>query len=722
MAELNNLNEQQLEAVNTLEGPVLVIAGAGSGKTRVVTTRIVHLIEQGIPPTYILGVTFTNKAAREMRERVQKLTQHQVLICTFHSLGARVLRESIYALGYTRDFAIYDEEDVEKLLKICLNELGIKEKDKEAKAFRYLISQAKNTLLSPDQLPQEDNLTQVEQSFRQVYALYQRKLQEYQAVDFDDLLFLTVKVWREHPGLLARYQERWPFVLIDEYQDTNMAQYTMARLLTEKRRNLFVVGDPDQSIYSWRGANIHNILNFERDYPGAKVIRLEQNYRSRTNILDVANTLIDHNRSRYEKNLWSLLGPGDKIKVYTAENERAEANFIAAQVEYHRAEHGIPLHEMVVFYRTNAQSRPFEDFLLYHGIPYVIVGGLSFYQRREIKDILAYLRLSQSGADYLSFARTINLPKRGLGEATIEKLRSHANQEGLTILGYCEALLSENPLQNPLRLTPKQKEGLTKYIKIVNALRQLSKESSIRNLVLAAIEQTSYLEYLAEDQETYEDRRANLDELVAKAMEWEISAHDPSLEAFLEELSLKSSLDEADEKLDRLSLMTIHNGKGLEFSLAFLAGLEEDLFPHVNAKNSQEDLEEERRLCYVGITRAKEYLYLSHCQTRYLWGNLRWQEPSRFLRELPNQCLEKYLPSVSYSKPAPKKHVVYVEKALPKPQEEFVLGDRIFHQNFGIGEIKDVYEGSMGLTYKVFFDKDQSLKTLVAKYAILSRV
>ncbi|WP_068471414.1 ATP-dependent helicase [Candidatus Protochlamydia phocaeensis] len=727
MSDLLKLNVQQREAVTALEGPVLVLAGAGSGKTRVVTTRIVHLIENGVPPSRILGVTFTNKAAEEMRERVRKLTNHQVLICTFHSLGARVLRESIYALGYQRDFTIYDEDDVEKLLKACLVELNLKDKKMDIKPFRHLISQAKNALQTPDQLLHAEWTTDVEQAFPQVYALYQKKLQEYQAVDFDDLLFLTVKVWKEHPGLLTRYQERWAFVLIDEYQDTNAAQYAMARLLVEKRRNLFVVGDPDQSIYSWRGANIQNILNFERDYPGAKIIRLEQNYRSHTHILQAANALISHNANRYEKKLWSDLGPGEKIKLFIGEDERAEADFVATQIAQHRSKQSIPLNEMVVFYRTNAQSRVFEDYLLGRGVPYIIVGGLSFYQRREIKDILAFLRIAQSGADFISFARTINLPKRGLGEASIEKIRQGANEEGMTILAYCEALLTEKPLRSILRLSAKQKEGVADYMRIIHELRQLAKQGSIRDLVLAAIEGTGYLPYLMEDKETYEERRENLDELIAKAVEWEMSAPDPSLEAFLEELSLKSSLDEADQSQDRLSLMTIHNGKGLEFKVTFLVGLEEDLFPHVNSKNNSEEIEEERRLCYVGITRAKDFLYLSYCHTRYLWGNLRMQKPSRFLKEIPNEHLERCRQSQQVSRAAlweapSQERVKYVEQPLPKQTEEFSPGDTIFHKDFGIGQIKEAYQGSMGLTYKVLFSKDNSLKTLVAKYAILNRL
>lgn len=727
MNELLALNTQQREAVRTLEGPVLVLAGAGSGKTRVVTCRIAHLIASGVPPSAILGVTFTNKAAEEMRERVCRLCQSQTLICTFHSLGARVLREAIHILDYQRSFTIYDENDVEKLLKACLVELNFKEKNlMEIKPFKNLISRAKNGLLKPDQVQVHHSESEIEQVFPRVYALYQSKLIQYNAVDFDDLLFLTVRLWKEHPDVLNRYQDRWPFLLIDEYQDTNAAQYEMARLLVEKRRNLFVVGDPDQSIYSWRGANVKNILNFAQDYPGAKIIRLEQNYRSHTNILNAANSLIGFNDNRYEKNLWSDLGPGEKIKLYAGQDEREEARFVAKQVRYHQ-EQGISLNDSVVFYRTNAQSRVFEDELVNQGIAYVIVGGISFYQRREIKDILAYLRLSQSGADFVAFSRTINLPKRGFGDSTIDKIRFGATEERMTILAYCEALVKDFPLHHPTKLTSKQKEGLVDYIQVIRDLHQLSKQAPIAELVTAAIDRTRYLAYLREDKETFEDRKANLDELIAKAVEWEGLSAAPSLESFLEELSLKSSLDEASGTEERLSLMTIHNGKGLEFQVTFLVGLEEDLFPHINSKNNREAIEEERRLFYVGMTRAEKYLYLSYCYTRYLWGNLRTQRPSRFLKEISSEYIEKFRgvrPQVEWpSRRESLRHeTVSYTNHIPSKESDFQTGDTIFHQDFGIGQVREVYEGSLGLTYKIFFTKDNNTKTLVAKYASLTRL
>lgn len=643
--ELNTLNPEQKKAASTILGPVLVLAGAGSGKTKVVTTRIIYLIEQGIHPSNILGLTFTNKAAGEMRERIQKQTQHRVLISTFHSLGARVLRESISVLGFSPHFHIYDEDDINKLLKLCLTELNISEKKTDVKLFRHLISQAKNALLDPSQVADEGEYPdEVRDIFPKIYALYQAKLLEYQAVDFDDLLYLTAKLWRQHPDVLSYYQHKWPYILIDEYQDTNKCQYMMANLLVEKTQNIFVVGDPDQSIYSWRGANIQNILNFEKDYPGALVVRLEQNYRSTSNILNAANALISHNDSRYEKNLWSDLGTGEKLQLFIGQDERDEANFVATQIDYHHTLQSVSFNDMAVFYRTNAQSRAFEDYLFHKSIPYVIVGGISFYQRREIKDILAFLRLTQSDADYISFARTINLPKRGIGDTTLEKLRLAASQEEVTILEFCKKLLRLEPVKAPIRLSQKQKEGLSSYLAIIDELHQIKTSGSIRDLVLAAIEKTGYLTFLKEDKETEEDRKENLDELITKAVEWELTASDPSLEAFLEELSLKSSLDETTSTSERLSLMTIHNGKGLEFEVAFLVGLEEDLFPHANSRDNPSAVEEERRLCYVGLTRAKRHLYISHSHTRYLWGSLRFQRPSRFLREIPKEYIEKFQP------------------------------------------------------------------------------
>lgn len=722
---LAQLNPEQQAVVQSVEGPILVLAGAGSGKTRVVISRIAFLLDMGVPSSQILGLTFTNKAAEEMRERIHMLVgTSSPLLCTFHSLGARILRESIQALGYARDFIIYDEDDADKLLQTCLSELEIKDKKMDVKSFRHMISRAKNALQKPEDIKVTLMSSPIEEYFPRVYGLYQTKLKQYNALDFDDLLFLVVRLFREHPNMLEQYQNRWNFISIDEYQDTNEAQYVILRYLVEKHLNLFVVGDPDQSIYSWRGANIQNILNFEKDYPGAKIFRLEQNYRSRSNILEAANAVISYNENRYEKKLWSQLGPGEKIRFYTSDNERDEAEFVAERIRKHH-ENGTPYNQMVVFYRTNNQSRALEDHFLYKKVPYIIVGGLSFYQRREIKDILSFLRMVYSGTDYISFARSINIPRRGIGEATLEKIRLAASLEQLAIVTFCEALVQDQPLKNPIKLPTRQKEGLKQYLSILHTLKEISKSTSLHELVRSVIEETNYLMILNEDPESLEDRRGNLDALITKAIEWEQSAADPSLRAFLEELTLKSSLDDADIKKDRVNLMTIHNGKGLEFKVVFLVGLEEDLFPHANSKDRKESLEEERRLFYVGMTRAKEQLYLTHSQFRYMWGMPRYQLPSRFVKEVPSEYIERIRKSLVSSEKQTltmDNNLDEAEESLDEPIYEYDVGATIFHKDFGIGVIRASQQGSLGLTYKIFFSKDNRERSIVAKYAKLKKL
>lgn len=699
------LNPQQQIAVKHVEGPLLVLAGAGSGKTRIVTFRVAHLLELGVPSNEILAVTFTNKAAEEMRHRIHHLTHQSVMTCTFHSLAARILRESITHLGYARDFVIYDEEDSEKVLKECLIALNMKGEKNLYKQFKSQISQAKNALIEPEQCT-EDKV------FLEVYTLYQRKLKEYNALDFEDLLFLTVKLFQNAPEILKIYQKRWTFILIDEYQDTNQAQYTIAKLLAQEHQNVFAVGDPDQSIYSWRGANIHNILNFEQDFPGATVIPLEQNYRSRSNILEAANALIQHNASRYKKNLWSDRGEGQRIGLYIAETDHMEAEFVVKQLYKLKMEKNIPLTDCAIFYRTNFQSRIFEDYLLKEKIPYVIVGGISFYQRKEVKDILAYLRMVLSNSDYLAFARTINIPKRGMGESTLEKIKSLAEQNNTPIFEICAKLI-HNTL--PFKLSTRQLEGLKEYVNLIFSFREMLKtKMPLHELITQLLERSHYLAYLREDPESYEERRGNIEELVTKAREWEEETDAPSLSAFLEELSLKSSADEKSIVTDHVRMMTLHNSKGLEFNAVFLIGMEEELFPHINALGKDDALEEERRLCYVGMTRAKEYLYLSACRNRYLWGMPRIMRPSRFLSEIPEEFLENYYPVRSI---AQRDDIVY-----DASETGFEMGQSVFHKDFGVGIVKKVYNTSLGLTYDVYFPKANTLRSLVAKFAKLSLV
>jgi len=761
-----DLNEEQEKAAAHVEGPLLVLAGAGSGKTRVVTQRIVRLIDLGVPPSDILAVTFTNKGAGEMRSRIRALKNAQVLTCTFHSLGARILRESISYLGYRSDFAIYDEEDSEKLLKNCFEQLQFAPEKGVMKDIRNQISSAKNSLLDPDKVNASEN-----QLLAKVYPIYQNALKSCNALDFDDLLYLTVKLLQQEPKARQEYQNRWQFVLIDEYQDTNFAQYTLAKLLVEKHGNLFAVGDPDQSIYSWRGARYQNILNFERDFPGAKVVVLDQNYRSTNTILEATNALIEHNPNRYEKKLWSASGDGDKIGVYMAYNERQEAEFVAGKILHHVAQQRLSLNDVAIFYRTNAQSRPFEDALLARRIDYSIIGGISFYARREIKDILAFLRLVLSNTDLISFLRTINLPKRGFGPAALDKLVAAAAAKSQPILSFCEHCVNHGA--QDFKLNAKQQNGLQNYLRLIQKLRdlyhnrsrtwnfdcakapgiddrksvhisnidrltivdprELSRESKsklltdcgirasmkIHELISTIIEDSGYLEYLKEDPETQQDRKENLDELIGKSAEWEEEREEPTLQAFLEELTLRSNVEEKAD-LPTVKLMTLHNSKGLEFPLVFLVGLEEDICPHINSKDNVESLEEERRLCYVGMTRARQFLYLTASSFRFMWGVVRPMQPSRFLKEIP----AKFLKNLSAVSRAPSVSRVPTESHVSADEEYsddegFSPGDEVVHSQFGEGVIQKVSHGSFGLTYEVHFSESDTTRTLVAKFAKL---
>lgn len=685
-----HLNPQQCKAAEHIEGPMLVIAGAGSGKTRIVTYRISHLLELGIPSSEILAVTFTNKAADEMRKRIHKLSQKAILACTFHSLGARILRESIIPLGYKNHFAIFDEDDSEKVLKECMQERGIKDEKGMMKSLRIGISHAKNNMVDPD-----DELV------KDIYHLYQKKLKEYNALDFDDLLFLTVKLFQQEPELLKHYQKTWNFILVDEYQDTNQAQYTILKLLSANHQNVFAVGDPDQSIYSWRGANIDNILNFERDYPGAKVVPLEQNYRSTNTILSAANALIENNETRYEKKLWSERGEGEKIGFYLCDSDREEVAFVMERLFHHHHKENIPLSSSVIFYRTHFQSRAFEDALLKENIPYIIIGGVSFYMRREIKDMLAFLRIAYEGGDFLSFTRTINLPKRGIGPSTQAKIRQATDQD---LIHTCIEILKN---QNELRLSQKQKEGLKIYTETIQSIRELiHRGAPISEMIETVVDQVGYYDFLEEDPETADDRKQNIEELISKAVEWQEENSEGRLSEFLEELLLKANPDQTHER-DCLRLMTLHNGKGLEFDVTFLVGMEEELFPHANALGNFDSLEEERRLCYVGMTRARDYLYLTATRTRYLWGSLKPMRPSRFLSEIPEKYMKKY----------------HKETFSPYDFAEAPMslqtGDRIRHKDFGIGIIQKAYNTSLGLTYDVLFTESDETRSLVAKYAKL---
>jgi DNA helicase-2/ATP-dependent DNA helicase PcrA len=689
MGEENLFNEEQKIGVEHIDGPMLVLAGAGSGKTRVVTYRIANLLKKGVSYREILAVTFTNKAAEEMRNRVQSLTNQKVLVTTFHSLAALILRESIHLLGFPTPFSIYDEKDSFELLKSA-----VKTDDKSVlKSIRQAISEAKNNLLGPSSF-------QTDKPFQEAYQAYQDRLKENKAVDFDDLLFFSVEVLK-HPK--SPYQERWRYVLVDEYQDTNHAQYQICKLLTNRSQNLFVVGDPDQSIYSWRGANIENILSFESDFPGARVVSLMQNYRSTNTILKAANAVIAKNNRPYEKNLWSAHGEGDKIHLHVLESDLDEARLVAREIKDYMKK--IPLEDTAIFYRTNSQSRSLEDQLLMLKIPYTIVGGISFYQRKEVKDIMSFLKLVIIPEDSISFERTINLPKRGIGPKAISRLLELSKEYQKPILNVLNDHMAE--------FSPKQRASFFEYLNIIEGAKKGVKEGlPVHEIIMKVIELSRYDIYLKEDKETYEDRKANIEELVAKAYEWEKMCETPTLEKFLEDLTLNVTRDLEEMSKGGVRLMTLHNAKGLEFSLAFIVGLEENLFPHVNSKDSEAGLQEERRLFYVGITRAKKHLHLSYTKRRFLWGGAQTMYPSRFLKEIPKEFIASSFISSSYS------YEALVEE---KPNTTaFEVGDIVRHKDFGRGVVLKSYETSFGLTYDIEFQIDRSKKSLVAKYAKLS--
>jgi DNA helicase II / ATP-dependent DNA helicase PcrA len=688
------LNPNQKEAICHVDGPLLVLAGAGSGKTRIVTHRIAHLISLGVPSSEIVAVTFTNKAAEEMGRRVEKLCHQRVLTCTFHSFGVRILRESIEVLGYSSNFSVFDEEEVEKVLKECFESLGIKEDKQTMKNIRWGISSLKNNYEKP---PEKDPL------LFSMYEKYQEKMKSYNALDFDDLLVKTVQLFENHPDVLEIYQNRFQFILIDEYQDTNHAQYKLIKLLSNKHKRVFAVGDPDQSIYSWRGACIDNILNFKEDFPGAKVITLDQNYRSVSTILDAANALIGHNEKRFEKKLWSDLGEGDKIGLALVDSDFDETDFVMRRLKKHLNE-GFDPNECVIFYRTNFQSRPFEDALLKEGIPYKIIGGLSFYQRKEIKDILSYLRLIASDFDAMAFSRVINIPKRGLGDMAIKKIKAFSEEKQVAILEAARLMT-----KGSFGLSEKQKQAVSQFVDIIDSLR--AEHLMLDHLIESVIDKTDYLNYLKDDPLTFEDKKDNLFELVHTAKSWKEGTETPTLCGFLEDVSLKTSHDSDHQDQACVKLMTLHNSKGLEFDVVFLVGMEEDLFPHINAKDSPSEIEEERRLCYVGMTRAKKHLYLSASGFRFLWGQQRMMRPSRFLQEIPEKFLMQLVGRA-------------VKRQYQDDQDlegEFLMGDRVQHRDFGYGTIRGKSQTSLGLAYDVFFDDLYEKRTLVARFAKLTK-
>ncbi len=633
-----NLNPQQQEAVETTEGPLLVLAGAGSGKTRVIVHRIARLItEVGIPSDNILAVTFTNKAAEEMKLRIQTLVPDSVRrmwVSTFHSSCVRMLRANYDRLGLIRDFAIYDADDQKTLLKQCLAELKLDTKTFNPTAVLSRIQGAKNYLKTPDDYAEQAE-TFYETQVAELYKLYQRKLRENQALDFGDLLMECVFMLRNNPTVLQYYQQFFQYILIDEYQDTNAAQYHWVRLLAEKHGNLCVVGDDDQSIYRWRGADIENILRFEDDYPGAKVIKLEQNYRSTAKILEIASNVIANNSGRKEKRLWTESAAGDDATWYLAADDRAEAAYVAETIGQ-ECQSGRSYAEMSIFYRTNAQSRLFEDELRKRQIPYVIYGGVSFYARKEIKDVLAYMRLLVNPADDVAFKRIFNTPARGLGAKAYEYIMIAAEKYEKTAVQIAQECGGFVEIPSAMQAKMKVLGSL------LSRFQTLAQEVTLGNLVEAILDESGYRESLEKEQTTEaEERLENLDEFLNVVAEFERSEEEPSLTTFLERAMLVGNNDTYDPELGVVPLMTLHLAKGLEYDVVFMAGMEENLFPHSRSIDDTEELEEERRLCYVGVTRARQKLYMTSAVRRRLYGGDQMNLPSRFLEEMPAELIER---------------------------------------------------------------------------------
>ena len=643
--DLTALNPEQRRAAETLEGPVLILAGAGSGKTRALTYRVANLIDHGVPAWSILALTFTNKAAREMKDRVRQLIgeeqAEEAWISTFHSTCARILRRDIEKIGYTRSFVIYDDDDQQRVLKEIYKQLNIDDKFIPIRETKGKISDAKNKLMTPDEWFAKSMRDRRTSMIHDIMTVYEKRMKALNALDFDDLLMKTLELLADHPPVLDVYRRRFRYVLVDEYQDTNKTQYELVRLLTAESQNLCVVGDDDQSIYGWRGADIRNILDFEKDYPDAAVIKLEQNYRSTSNILDAANQVIAHNGGRKDKTLWTEHESGEKIRLYCAQDEREEAAWIVQQMEELRKK-GVSLGQMAVLYRTNAQSRVPEEMLMKAGVPYRVFGGQKFYERKEIKDIIAYMRVIANPADDISLTRIINVPKRAIGDATVEVLAASAAKEGIPIFSALNDL--------PEELGSRARNSVTAFFQMMTMLTAMKECMGLEEFVDFLIEKTGLVEqYRKEDTEEAMNRIENIQEFRGSISEFAQMGEEPTLEAYLENVSLVTDLDRADSRSDYVVLMTLHSAKGLEFDNVFIPGMEEGIFPSSRSVDEENRLEEERRLMYVGITRAKKRLYLSRAEERMMYNNFNHNPPSRFLDEIPARLIqEEYSESVSF--------------------------------------------------------------------------
>ena len=756
---LKELNDKQYEAVVNTKGPCLVIAGAGSGKTKVLTHKIAYIMqEENAKPWDILAITFTNKAANEMKERIANLVGDNVKdmwVGTFHSICVRILRRFIDRIGFDTSFIIFDTSDQKTLIKNCLKDLAIDDKLFNERSVQSEISNAKNDMLEPFQYTAKAMGDYRKEKIATVYELYQKRLKENNAIDFDDIINYTIKILMENPDVLEYYSNKFKYVLVDEYQDTNKAQFTLITLLASKNGNITVVGDNDQGIYSFRGADISNILNFEKDFPGTKIIKLEQNYRCTGNILKAANAVIKNNEVKYAKKLWTENEIGKLPKVYLADNEYDEGSYIVEQIEHLKREEYYKYSDFAILYRMNTQSRAIEDIFRRENIPYKIIGGLKFYERKEIKDIIAYLRLIQNTSDNLSLKRIINEPKRGIGKTSLDSIEELANNEGISMY----KIIKDAQQYGLNRIYLKSRN----FINVIEELRQKQKDLTISELIKLTLKKTGYMQAL-KDEKTIEaeNRIENLDEFLTVAIEFEEQFAENTLADFLEGITLSSDLDNMEETEDSVTLMTLHSAKGLEFPVVFLVGMEEGIFPGYKSIGEPKELEEERRLCYVGITRAKENLFLTCSKKRTIFGSTTCNAVSRFLKEIPKELLDGYEEAFGNNENNSFKDTNYTwtygnnngnVKTFKINQEEPVAvaasnktgynfrtaesflssltksnknnncdlskykeGQRVFHKKFGEGTISIIEPEGEDLKVDINFDK-VGHKRLMAKYA-----
>ncbi len=723
--DLSMLNPEQRKAAETLDGPVLILAGAGSGKTRTLTYRVANLIDHGVKPWNILALTFTNKAAKEMKERIVKLIgdlAEEAWISTFHSSCARILRKDIDKIGYDRSFTIFDDDDQNAVLKEIYKRLNIDDKMIPIKSMRAVISDAKNALMSPDEWFNKSEQDMRAEQMRNIFVEYETRLKALNGLDFDDLLLKTLELLAEHPPVLDYYRQRFQYVMVDEYQDTNKAQYELVHLLTSVNKNICVVGDDDQSIYGWRGADIRNILDFEKDYPGTTVIKLEQNYRSTSNIIDAANQVLAHNEGRKEKLLWTDAGAGEKIHVYCAYDEKEEAAWIADQIrQYHKE--GEPYGSFAILYRTNSQSRILEEMLMRASIPYAVFGGQKFYERKEIRDIIAYLRVLDNPSDDLSLRRIINVPRRSIGDSTVQMLDDHARAQNMPLYSAL--------VDMPEALASRPRKCVAEFAALMNELLVLKETLPLDEFIVEMIDKVGLKEPYEKDKS--DDglmRLDNINEMISAVKQYAHETEGATLQNYLENIALVTDIDRMEEKPDYVMLMTLHSSKGLEFPNVFIAGMEESVFPSFRSLDDDEKIEEERRLCYVGITRAMKRLFLCRAESRQTYAQANYNAPSRFLEEIPKRLIEdglaeqrarnfgKAVPTQSRSPMKPQPRMIkkpgdplgvngttnpldipgvtkgFVASAarqvIPVDACGYKPGDHVQHRKFGVGEVKEV--------------------------------